>query len=205
MTAEIAEILHDMELFDQHVWLGRRETLDQYDHFIIDGAHRVTLGKLHFPESDKGGYFMLLHPSVSYEDRDSLAVSGNEIAETTNKTTFLDRCVMVYKKIKEGKTIKAIHGVLTEWGKYGYISQIHSVVKSLDQTCWAAMKADYTTRGAEFHKPILAQSVLMVALVKGMPDEIRGATMMDMVVQTKDNKCHPGCGLAYTKNKVHIV
>ena len=79
---------------------------------------------------------MLLHPSVSYEDRDSLAVSGNEIAETTNKTTFLDRCVMVYKKIKEGKTIKAIHGVL----------------------------------------------------------EIRGATMMDMVAQTKETKCYPGCG-----------
>ena len=95
MTAEIAKILNDMALYDQHVWLGRRETLDQYDHFIIDGAHRVTLGKLHFPASDKGGYFMLLHPSVPYEDRDSLAVSGNEIAETTNKTTFLDRCVMV--------------------------------------------------------------------------------------------------------------
>ena len=147
---------------------------------------------------------MLFHPSVSFEDRDSLAVSGNEIAETTNKTTFLDRCVMVYKKIKEGKTIKAIHGVLTEWGKYGYISQIHGVVKSLDKLCWAAMKADYTTRGPEFHKPILAQGVLMVALVNGMPLEIRGATMMDMVAQTKENKCYPGCGLPYTKNKVNI-
>ena len=45
----------------------------------------------------------------------------------------------------------------------------------------------------------------MVALVKGMPLEICGATMMDMVAQTKKNKCYPGCGLAYTKNKVNIV
>jgi hypothetical protein len=44
VTAEVAEILAGKTTTEQHEWLRDPSTLANYQHYVIDGAHRVELG-----------------------------------------------------------------------------------------------------------------------------------------------------------------
>jgi hypothetical protein len=199
VTEDVAEILAKMTLREQTDWLSLPETLRDYKHYIIDGAHRVELGLEKFSPTDDG-IFILMHPSMPFENRERVALSSNALSIMINTTDLRDKLVYVIKKLQYGYTCKEIkEDVQGSWGEDGAMSQLKQCAEILDLKGWKALHMDYESLNPQKKSPVMTIAILLLPLFKAMPQDIRGDVLVDIVTKTMKKEIYPGCGQSCRK------
>ena len=202
VTQEVRAIMNQMSRKEQDAWLRLPATLLKYDHYIIDGAHRVEIGIGEFGAL-ASGCFGLIHPSIPFELREKLAISSNTISEIVNKTTLRDKLLFMAKQLQYKRTIPQIcHTLDGAWGDVGAMSLLRQVVTRLDRPCWDALNKDYGSVGnRKKNEPMFGQTLMLMPIFKTIPQHLRGIIMQDMVAKTMDGTTYVGCSSSSQKPK----
>ena len=205
VTPEVAKILGQKSAAEQDAWLLLPSTLASYQHYIIDGAHRVELGLQHSEEKamERGGLFELVHPGMPFRTREHVALGSNVLSENVNKTLLLDKMLYIKKQLQyKAKVNDMVERLGGCWGEAGAVSQMLQCTKLMNRKAWEALSEDYRSLGlSNKTDPLFTITLMLSPVFKTTPEDLRGEIMMDMVMRCKTTGMYPGANAKTSKPK----